>query len=171
MPTLAELMLAELDHEMPGTRRTLERVPEGQKDWKPHDKSTALGYLAGLVASMPGWIVSMVKDDHLDLAAPGRFATPTSDSAKELLRIFDEAVAGARQALAGVTDDRLLNSTWRLLMKGEVLVQQTRYEAVRVSALNHLYHHRTQLTMYLRLNEEPVPALYGPSADETVPVP
>lgn len=169
MGTITELLVAELDREMTGTRRALERVPERQNDWKPHEKSTPLGYLAGLVAAMPGWIESMVKDDGLDLASPGRYATRPFESTAELLRAFDAAAAAARAALAGTTDERLLNTRWRLLMSGNVLTNETRYEAIRGGALNHLYHHRAQLTTYLRLNEKPVPSLYGPSADEQHP--
>jgi uncharacterized damage-inducible protein DinB len=166
MATITELLLAELDREMVGTRRALERVPEGQNDWKPHEKSTELGYLAALVATMPLWLVSMITEDQLDLATPGRYATRPFGSTAELLRAFDEAVAEARAALAGTTDERLQGTRWGLLMNGQELTSETRYEAVRVSALNHLYHHRAQLTTYLRLNEKAVPALYGPSADE-----
>jgi uncharacterized damage-inducible protein DinB len=169
MPSITELLVVELDRELRGTRRALERVPEGQNDWKPHDKSTTLGYLAGMVAAMPGWIVSMVADDHLDLAAPGRFGIKEFESTAELLRTFDEAAAAGRAALAGTTDAHLLSTTWQLRMDGQVLSQETRYEAIRGGALNHLYHHRAQLTTYLRLNEKPVPSLYGPSADEPVP--
>ncbi len=166
MATITELLVAELDREMVGTRRALERVPEGQNDWKPHEKSMPLGYLAVLVAIMPRWIESMVMHDDLDLASPGRYSARPTGSTRELVRIFDEAVAAARAALLGATDERLLGTRWRLLMKGNELSSGTRYEAVRVSALNHLYHHRAQLTTYLRLNEKPVPSLYGPSADE-----
>ena len=166
MATITELLVAELDREMVGTRRTLERVPEGQNDWKPHEKSTELGYLAGLVAIMPRWIVSMLTEDQIDLATPGRYAFRPFDSTTELVRAFDEAVAAARAALASTTDDRLQKTRWRLLLNGQELTNETRYDAVRFSALNHLYHHRAQLTTYLRLTEKPVPSLYGPSADE-----
>jgi len=169
MPSITDLLLAELDQEMPGTRKALERVPEGQNDWKPHPKSMALGYLAGLVATMPGWIVSMVSEDQLDLAAPGRYRTGALSSSAELVRVFDTAVADARAALKKTSDASLLTTKWRLTMKGQTLMEQTRYEAVRGGALNHLYHHRAQLTTYLRLNEKPVPSLYGPSADEPFP--
>ena len=166
MATIAELLVAELDREMVGTRRTLERVPEGQNDWKPHEKSMQLGYLAGMVAIMPRWIVSMLTEDQVDLASPGRYAFHPFDSTAELLRAFDEAVSAAQAALAATTDERLQKSRWRLLLQGQELSNETRYEAVRFNALNHLYHHRAQLTTYLRLNEKPVPSLYGPSADE-----
>ena len=169
MPSITKLLVAELDREMPGTRRALERVPQGQNDWKPHEKSMQLGYLAGLVATMPGWIGSMVSEDQLDLASPGRYASRPFDSTAELVRAFDAAAAEGRAALAATADERLLGTTWRLLMNGQVLSEESRYEAVRVGALNHLYHHRAQLTTYLRLNEAPVPSLYGPSADEAYP--
>ncbi len=169
MPSIAELLVAEMDKEMPGTRRALERVPEGQNDWKPHEKSMALGYLAGLVATMPGWIVSMVTEEHLDLASPGRFGTRAFDSNAEMIRAFDEKVAAGRAALAAVSDERLLGTSWRLVMKGQVLSEETRYQAIRGGALNHLYHHRAQLGIYLRFNQQPVPSLYGPSADEPFP--
>lgn len=169
MPSIAALLLAELDKEMAGTRRALERVPEGQNDWKPHEKSMVLGYLAGLVATMPGWIASMVTEAQLDLAAPGRYKTLAFGSTAELLAAFDESVEAARRALRGASDDHLLSTTWRLMMNGQKLSEETRYEAVRGGALNHLYHHRAQLTTYLRLNEKPVPSLYGPSADEAYP--
>jgi hypothetical protein len=169
MASITELLVAELDREMPGTRRALERVPEGQNDWKPHDKSTSLGYLAGLVASMPSWIVSMVTEDQLDIASPGRYGVRLFDSTSELLRAFDEGAAEARAALASISDQQLVGTTWKLLVKGQVISNETRYEAIRVGGLNHLYHHRAQLTTYLRLNEKPVPSLYGPSADEPYP--
>ena len=166
MATIAELLVAELDREMVGTRRALERVPEGQNDWKPHEKSMQLGYLAGMVAIMPRWIVAMVTEDQVDLASAGRYAFHPFDSTAELVRAFDEAVSAARAALAATTDERLQKARWRLLLQGQELSNETRYEAVRFNALNHLYHHRAQLTTYLRLNEKPVPSLYGPSADE-----
>jgi hypothetical protein len=138
MPSIAELLVAELDKEMPGTRRALERVPEGQNDWKPHEKSMAFG-------------------------------TRAFDSNVDMIRTFDEKVAAGRAALAAVSDERLLGTSWRLMMKGQVLSEETRYQAVRGGALNHLYHHRAQLGIYLRLNQQPVPSLYGPSADEPFP--
>jgi uncharacterized damage-inducible protein DinB len=166
MTLITELLLAELDREMVGTRRALERVPEGENDWKPHEKSMPLGYLAGLVATMPRWTVSIVMEDGLDLASPGQYRSQAFDSTTELLGAFDSAVAAARSALLATTDEHLLGSRWQLLMQGNVLSSDTRYEAIRIGVLNHLYHHRAQLTTYLRLNQKPVPALYGPSADE-----
>jgi uncharacterized damage-inducible protein DinB len=166
MPKISELLLPELEREAAGTRRVLERVPEGRDDWKPHEKSMALGYLAGLVAIMPSWVDSIVRQDELDLAAPGEYGGGVYGSNRELLEAFDKAVVRAREALASATDEHLTGSSWRLLLQGRVVYEETRYVAIRDSVLNHLAHHRGQLTVYLRLNDAPVPSLYGPTADE-----
>jgi uncharacterized damage-inducible protein DinB len=166
MPTLAELLLAELEREAVGTRRALERVPEGRDDWKPHEKSMPLGYLAGLVATIPSWAAAIITQDELDLGAPGEFQTRGYSTNRELLEAFDQALTRAREALAGATDEHLMTS-WRLLVQGHVVMEQPRYVAIRDSAFNHMAHHRGQLTVYLRLNDVPVPSLYGPTADES----
>jgi uncharacterized damage-inducible protein DinB len=165
MTTIAELLLAELEREAVGTRRTLERVPEGRDDWKPHERSMPLGYLAALVATMPSWAAAMITQDELDLGSPGEFQTRGFRTNRELLEAFDKAVTRAREALATATDEHLM-TPWRLLVKGHVVSEQPRYVALRDGAFNHLAHHRGQLTVYLRLNDIPVPSLYGPSADE-----
>lgn len=169
MTSIADLLVPEIDRELAGTRRALERVPEGQNGWKPHPKSMELGYLAALVATMPGWIVSMIDEEYLDLAAPGRYGTTGFSSTAELLAAFDREAAAARAAVAAASDDHLLTTSWQLRRSGQVLLEQPRHQAVREGALNHLYHHRGQLTVYLRLNEKLVPSLYGPSADEPYP--
>jgi uncharacterized damage-inducible protein DinB len=166
MTTIAELLLAELEREAKGTRRALERVPEGRNDWKPHEKSMALGYLAGLVATMPSWIKSIVTEDSLDLSAPGEYRTGAFDTNRELVEAFDQAMGKARGALENATDEHLTTTSWRLLFQGQVVSEDTRYNALRDGVINHLAHHRGQLTVYLRLNDAPVPSLYGPSADE-----
>ena len=166
MPTIAELLLAELDREAAGTRHALERVPEGRNDWKPHEKSMPLGYLAGLIATMPSWVASIINDEELDLANPGEYRSQGFKTNRELLEAFDKGLARAREALAGTTDEHLTTTSWRLVTQGQVLLEQLRYVAIRDSTLNHLAHHRGQLTVYLRLNDIPVPSLYGPSADE-----
>jgi uncharacterized damage-inducible protein DinB len=159
---LTELFLAELETEAAATRKTLERVPEGRYDWKPHEKSMPLGYLAELVARMPSWPVFMINQDELDLAT--NKPEPLRTRA-ELVQALDEGVAAAREALANTTDEHLMKP-WRLLVAGRVVSEEPRYLALRHGVFNHLAHHRGQLTVYLRLNEALVPSIYGPSADE-----
>jgi uncharacterized damage-inducible protein DinB len=165
MPTISELLLAELEREAAGTRRALERVPEGRNDWKPHEKSMPLGYLARLVATIPSWAAIIIKQDELDLGT-GEVETRDYATNGELLQAFDKALTQAREAFATATDEHLTTTTWRLLAQGQVVLEETRYVAIRDSAFNHLAHHRGQLTVYLRLNDIPVPSLYGPTADE-----
>jgi len=165
MPRIAELLLAEMEREAVGTRHALERVPEGRDDWKPHEKSMPLGYLAALVATIPSWAAAIIKQDELDLSAPGEYGTQSTGTNRELLEAFEGALDKAREALATATDEHLM-TPWRLLVQGQVVMEQPRYVAIRDSAFNHLAHHRGQLTVYLRLNDIPVPSLYGPTADE-----
>lgn len=164
---LTELFSAELEREAKGTRRVLERVPEGRADWKPHPKSMPLGYLTALVATLPSWVVMMVDQDHLDLNPPGGkpFQQRTLDTRAEWLAAHDEGVAKALQSLANVTDEYLMTN-WKFMVGGHVVSDLPRYIMIRDAVLNHLAHHCGQLTVYLRLNSEPVPAIYGPSADE-----
>ena len=159
---LTELFLAELDREAGPTRRTLERVPDGKYDWKPHPKSMLLGYLAELVARLPGWTTFTIQQDDLDLTT---YKAQPLRTNRELLEEFDRSVAGAREALANTNDDHLLKP-WRLLVGGRVVQEQPRHMVLRDAVFNHLAHHRGQLTVYLRLQDLPVPAIYGPSADE-----
>jgi len=167
MPTMTELFLAQLDREAASTRKALERVPEGHNEWKPHERSMDLGYLAALVASMPGWIAFMVEQDELDLAAWGESEHHPKPAAtrEELLAAFESALAAGRRALEG-TDDAHLMKPWRFAVAGEVLQEAPRHVMLTDSVFSHLAHHRGQLTVYLRLNEASVPAIYGPSADE-----
>jgi uncharacterized damage-inducible protein DinB len=164
---MTELFLGELEREAPLTRRVLERVPEGRNDWKPHPKSMPLGYLATLVATMPSWIAMMVTQNELDFNPPGgkRYSPPQASTNRELLGMFDDSVAKARNALQSTTDEHLMTN-WRFLTGGRVVSEQPRYIVLRDGVLNHLAHHRGQLTVYLRLNDVPVPSIYGPSADE-----
>lgn len=164
---LTDFFLAELEREAAATRRTLERVPEGQNDWKPHPKSMELGYLAGLVAVMPSWIVSMIQDDEFDTTSPGAAkynAVPWRDRS-ELLAAHDRSVAQAREALRS-TDDEHLATCWVFKVAGHAVSIEARHVMIQDSVFNHLAHHRGQLTVYLRLNDAMVPAIYGPSADE-----
>lgn len=162
---LTDLFLAELEREAVRSRRVLEEVPQGRDDWKPHPKSMPLGRLAGLVASMPNWITLTIERDELELkpaAGQGQYQQPTMD---QLVAVQDEHVAKARAALRGTTDDYLFNTTWKLLVSGNVVMEAPRHVVLR-DTLNHLAHHRGQLTVYLRLNDVKVPAVYGPSADD-----
>jgi uncharacterized damage-inducible protein DinB len=165
-PSVTELFVSQLEAEAARTRRTLERVPAGREDWKPHEKSMPLGRLAMLVARMPTWFGLILEKDELDLNPPGGSNVDQSPlrTAEELVKAHDEAVSAARKTLAQATADRLA-TPWRLLVAGRVVSEQPRGIVVR-DTFTHLSHHRAQLTVYLRLNDVPVPALFGPSADE-----
>src|SRR5712691_113311 len=162
---LTDLFLAELDREAPRTRRALEHVPLGRDDWKPHPKSMPLGRLAGLVASMPSWVTLIIEQDELDVNPPagrGQYQQPSTD---KLVEALDTHVMEARQSLSKTNDDFLMTTKWRLLAGGKVVMEMPRHVVLR-DTLNHLAHHRGQLTVYLRLKNQTVPATYGPSADD-----
>jgi uncharacterized damage-inducible protein DinB len=147
---------------MATTRRVIERVPSEKGEWKPHAKSFPLGHLTQLVATMPGWIVQMIDDDSLDLAAGGtRYSYQKTEA---LLATFDELVKKARAALERVSDAAMAEP-WSLEMGDRVLMTLPRGVTIR-QTINHLVHHRGQLTVYLRLIDVPVPSIYGPTADE-----
>lgn len=156
-----EALLTEFDQEMALTRRVLERVPGDQGTWKPHPKSFALGHLAQLVSSMPGWIASTLREPALDLSESAGYSFEKTDT---LLAGFDANVAAARAAL-GETPDATWAATWSLTRGGQTLWSAPRTVVIR-NHINHLIHHRGQLTVYLRLLDVAVPATYGPSADE-----
>jgi uncharacterized damage-inducible protein DinB len=162
---LTELFLAEVDREAVRTRRTLERVPPGRDDWKPHPKSMPLGRLAGLVASMPSWVTLVIDQNELDLNPPagrGQYQQPSTDT---LVATLDAHVTRARESLLKTSDDYLLTTKWRLLEGGKIVMEAPRHIVLR-DTINHLAHHRGQLTVYLRLTDQTVPAIYGPSADD-----
>jgi uncharacterized damage-inducible protein DinB len=164
---LKEFFLKQLEQETTLNRKVLERVPEGRNDWKPHQKSMALGYLAALVAAMPGWVAFMIEGDQLDFEDPqaDKFRTRAVETRAELMQLLDDGFAKAKRALEG-TDERHLHDRWRLVSGTRVLADGPRYVMISDAVFSHLAHHRGQLTVYLRLNEAAVPALYGPSADE-----
>jgi uncharacterized damage-inducible protein DinB len=159
--TAPAIPLQEFDHEMASTRKLLERVPGEKGAWKPHQKSFALGHLAQLVSWMPGWIASSLRESHIDLAQAGGYSLEPTEA---LLRTFDTNVRAAREALMAVTGAEL-QAPWSLRKGEQVLFTAPRGEVVR-GHLNHLIHHRGQLTVYLRLVDVPLPQVYGPTADE-----
>ena len=153
--------LKEFDVEMTSTRKLLERVPSDKGAWKPHQKSFSLGHLAQLVAWIPGWIASSLRETHIDLAKAGGYSLESTDN---LLAMFDRNVRDARAALESVTGPPL-DQSWSLKHGDRVLMTMPRGEVVR-QHLSHLVHHRGQLTVYLRLVDVPLPSVYGPTADE-----
>jgi uncharacterized damage-inducible protein DinB len=158
---MAEKLIAELDREMPTTRKLLERVPGDKGSWKPHQKSFALGHLAQLVSDMPGWLTSIARGVDIDLAAAkGYELQPT----EKLLENFDRNVREGRAALAEFKDSDY-SALWTLKMGDKVLFTDERGMVIR-QTINHLSHHRGQLTVYLRLLDVAVPSIYGPTADE-----
>ena len=165
--SISQALLPEFDHEMSNTRKTLERIPESDLTWKPHPKSMPLGRLAGHVAEMPGWAVPTIAQDSLDIAPPGsqRPQGAVAQSRQHALDLFDKNVADARAAIAGATDVQLMKP-WSLLAGGKTIFTMPKIAVLRSMIMNHTIHHRAQLCVYLRLNNIPVPALYGPSADE-----
>jgi uncharacterized damage-inducible protein DinB len=165
---MTEFFAAQLEREAAATRRALERVPADRSDWRPHPRSMPLGYLASLVAKLPSWIEMMIVQDDYEMmpAEPNKFQPGPWATTAELVRTFDEGHAAARAALAGTTDAHLLTN-WRLRVQGHVVADQPRHLMLADGVFSHLAHHRGQLTVYLRLNDVPVPVLlYGPSADE-----
>jgi uncharacterized damage-inducible protein DinB len=162
--TLTEHFLAELDAEAPRTRRVLENVPEGHDDWKPHDKSMPFARLAALVATMPSWVNLIVGQDELDLTPPGG-GTFKPPAVSELVAKHEEVVAAAKACLQKTNDQYLQTTNWRLKAGGHIVLNEPRHVVLR-DTFNHLAHHRGQLTVYLRLLNQPVPPVYGPSADD-----
>jgi uncharacterized damage-inducible protein DinB len=165
--TNTEQFQGQLEREAKITRTMLSRVPEGRNDWKPHEKSMKLGYLAHLVATMASWITMAIEQDELDLNPPGK---PTSwdrkfETNREMLEAFDKEVARARAALAGTNDAHLM-TPWRLLVAGKTVSEDPRHIVISDAVFCHLAHHRGQLSVYLRLNDVSVPVVYGPTADE-----
>jgi uncharacterized damage-inducible protein DinB len=159
--TLSEALLPEFDQEMAPTRRLLERVPSEKGEWKPHPKSFSLGHLAQLVATMPGWLVRMCQHPDLDLANSAGYSY---EKTQTLLDRFEKGVREGREALAA-TSDKDFDVPWSLKMGDRVLMTQPRRVVVR-QHINHIVHHRGQLTVYLRLLDVPIPSVYGPTADE-----
>ena len=160
---ISETFLPEFDMEMANTRRALERVPDAKFGWKPHEKSWNMGALAGHIANLAGWGTVAINTEELDIVPP--FTLPPMNNSAELLAVFDKNVAEARAAVAGASNDHLMGP-WSLKMQGKTVMTMPRVALLRNMVFNHIVHHRGQLTVYLRLNDIPVPGMYGPSADE-----
>lgn len=159
--TIGNRYLHELEKEAAATRKCLERIPESLFEYKPHEKSMTLGYLALLVAEIPKWLQLMIEDSEIDFATFKHFEPKTN---AELVAHFDENMAGAKKALESVSDEAL-NESFHLKNKGEIIYSVPKKEDIGTS-INHLVHHRGQLTVYMRLNDIAVPSVYGPSADD-----
>lgn len=165
--SISESLLPEFDQEMDNTRKTLERVPMNRFDWKPHERSFSLGALANHVSRLLWWGTETMVTESLDLAPKGEElqGPPVVRTTEELLAAFDEGLAGFRRAVEGAGDEDF-RFPWTLYRDGQPLFTLPRAVVIRNTILNHIIHHRGQLTVYLRMNEVSVPALYGPSADE-----
>jgi uncharacterized damage-inducible protein DinB len=159
--SIGEGLLPEFDQEMATTRKLLARVPSDKGPWKPHPKSFPLGHLAQLVATMPGWLTQTLRDTEINLATSPGYSFETTDT---LLGVFDRHVRDAREALTSAQDADF-TVLWSLKKGDQVLFTAPRGVVVRLH-LNHLIHHRGQLSVYLRLNDVPLPSIYGPTADE-----
>jgi uncharacterized damage-inducible protein DinB len=161
--TLGQMLIPELDHEMATTRRVLERVPEEKLTWKPHDKSMSLGRLAAHMAEIPALAQLILKSPSFDITSP----RPSTQAAtrQEILDLFDKNVAATRADLAAV-DDAAMMEKWTLQRGEQTVFSLPRVAVLRSMVFSHAVHHRGQLSVYLRLNDVPVPSIYGPSADE-----
>ena len=163
---LTEFLRSELDREVERSRKALEQVPDGQYNWKPHERSMIFGYLADMIATIPTWITMEIERDELDIAPPEGQSTKQApkETSADLLKALHDAAEQARNALANTSDDHLMTN-WKLLAQGKVVIESPRYEMIQ-ETINHWAHHRGQMTVYLRLMGAKVPALYGPSADD-----
>jgi uncharacterized damage-inducible protein DinB len=165
--TYAETILPEFDHEMANTRKVLERIPDDKFDWRAHPKSNTIGWNANHLADLPHWIVATLTTPSLDIAPVGgeRYPFPKQTSRQGILDLYDHNVAKAREALAAVTNEEI-GQNWTLLQAGNPIFTMPRAAVVRSVVLNHIIHHRAHLCVYLRLNDIPVPGMYGPSGEE-----
>jgi uncharacterized damage-inducible protein DinB len=165
--TFAESILPEFDQEMASTRKVLERLPEDRLDWRPHPKSNTIGWNANHLAEIPGWVEGWLTETSWDFAPVGGepYQSPRLTSRQAILDLFDRNVAAARKAIAAVKDEDV-GVSWSLLQGGKTLMTLPRGAVIRSFVLNHLIHHRAILCVYLRLNDVPVPGMYGPSGDD-----
>lgn len=164
---IGQSMIPEFDAEMANTRKVLERLPDDKLDWKIHEKSNTIGWVANHLADIPGWMDMTINKDSLDVDPPGGepFRSPSLGTAAEILVLFDDNVAKARPILESVEDATLMED-WSLLKGGEEIMTLPKLVVVRTWIFNHSIHHRAHLCVYFRVNDVPVPGLYGPSADD-----
>ena len=165
--SISDSILPEFEHEMAGTRKVLERLTDDKLDWRVHEKSNTVGWVANHLAEIPGWVEGTLTADTWDIKpADGEpYASPKLATVAEIVALFDENVAAAKQRFAATPDEEYAKS-WSLLSAGETLITMPKLGVIRTWVLNHTIHHRGHLCVYLRLNDIPVPSLYGPSADE-----
>jgi uncharacterized damage-inducible protein DinB len=166
--SIAQSLLPEFDQEMASTRKVLERIPSEKWNWKPHEKSGTLGWLAAHVGTIPGWYTMTLQTENLDYAPVDgpQYEPPKIENTQQLLAAFDKESKEARAALSKASDADF-NVNWTLLAGGKEIFTMPRIACLRSMVMNHMIHHRAQLTMYLRLLNVPIPGLYGPSADES----
>ncbi|QDS93987.1 DinB superfamily protein [Roseimaritima multifibrata] len=165
--TIGTDLLPEFDNEMAGTRKALERIPDDKLHWKIHEKSNTIGWVAAHIVNLPTWASMTIENDFFDMNPPGGepFKTPSFDSVAEILAAFDRNVSESRSLLESVSDEEL-HKPWSLKNAGETLFTMPKLAVIRTWVLNHIIHHRAHLCVYLRMNDIPVPGLYGPSGDE-----
>jgi uncharacterized damage-inducible protein DinB len=165
---ISQSLLPEFDHEMANLRKTLERIPEDKPDFVPHAKSMPLGRLAAHLAEIPMWATMTVAQDEIDINPPGgpAYQPAVMTTRNDLLAMFDQNLEQARTQLAGASDEALLRP-WTLKNSGQAILTMPKIAVLRSFVMNHMIHHRAQMGVYLRMNGVPVPALYGPSADES----
>lgn len=164
--SIAESIIPEFDHEMSGTRKTLERVRDDLLDWKAHEKSNTIGWVANHLAEIPGWVEGTLTQGEWDIHPEGgeRYQSPNLKSRQEILDLFDANVATARKRILETPDEEFFK-TWSLVEGGKPMITMPKLGVIRTWVLNHSIHHRAHLCVYLRLNDIPVPGLYGPSGD------
>ena len=163
----ADLVLPEFDQEMANTRKVIERVPDDKFDWKAHPKSNTIGWVANHLAEIPGWVEGTFQSLEWDMNPPDGqpYQSPALESTEQILKLFDENVASARRTIETITAEQLAD-VWSLTDNGKVLMSYPRSVVMRSFIFNHTVHHRAILCVYLRLNDIPVPGMYGPSGDE-----
>ena len=163
----AETLLPEFDHEMANTRKVLERIPDDKLDWQPHPKSHTIGWNANHLANLPDWLVHTLATRELDIAPVGGepYSYPKATNGREILEMFDRNVTAAREAITRANEEQMAQP-WTLSQAGKPIFTMPRSAVVRQVVLNHIIHHRAILCVYLRLNDIPVPGMYGPSGDE-----